>query len=140
MSILHLLRSNRKKLYLVEFDYAINRGKQSHLAIETLVSLRDLDIEEDDELKAKYFFYTDTVEKAIRLSSELKDLGYVVQQKSLLSNDRLFVIKGQTTPIKMMHEVLRKWAIDMCDLGYKYDCDFERWKIVTSEKKINAKG
>jgi hypothetical protein len=132
MGLLHLLKPKRKKQFVFELDFTTNRGRQSHLAIETLVNLRELNIEEDDELKADYYFYADTVEKAIALVEELQSLNYFVQYVEAPNNKKLFIVKGQTTPMKMMHEVLRKWAVDMCDLGYKYDCDFEGWEITTS--------
>lgn len=130
MGILHLLKSKRKKQFVFELDFMTNRGRQSHLAIATLVELRESNVEEEDELSADYLFYADTLEKANNLTSELKAMNHLVRLEKL-ANKKLFVIKGQTTPMKMMHEVLRQWAIDMCDLGYKYDCDFEGWEIVT---------
>jgi hypothetical protein len=132
MGILQLLKPKHKKQFVFELDFMTNRGRQSHLSIETLVRLRESNIEEDDELKADFFFYADTPEKAQQLLKELTDLNYEVQQEKAVTDKKLFVIKGQTTPMKMMHEVLRKWAVDMCDLGYKYDCDFEGWEITLS--------
>jgi hypothetical protein len=141
MGILHLLKPKRKKQFVFELDFTTNRGRQSHLAIETLVRLRESNIEEDDELKVNYVFHADTAEKAIRLADELQNLNYLVQQEVATGNKKLFVIKGQTTPMRMMHEVLRKWAVDMCDLGYKHDCDFESWDIIdfVKEKPVYEK-
>lgn len=130
MGILHLLKAKRKKQFVFELDFTTNRGRQSHLAIETLVNLRELNVEEEDELRADYFFYADTIEKANSLAKELKELNHLVQQE-ITSSGKVFVVKGQTTPMKMMHEVLRKWAVDMCDLGFKHDCNFESWEIST---------
>lgn len=132
MGILHLLKPKRNKQFVFELDFTTNRGRQSHLAIQTLGRLRELNVEEDDELQADFFFYADTAEKAQKLVKELEDLNYWVQQETAVNNKKLFVVKGQTSPMKMMHEVLRKWATDMCDLGYKYDCDFEGWEITAS--------
>lgn len=132
MGLLHLLKRKRKKQFVFELDFATNRARQSHLAIETLVRLRESDIEEDDELKVDYVFYADTAEKAATLAKELQHLNYAVQQEVIVNNKKLHRVKGQTTPIKMMHEVLRKWAVDMCDLGYQYDCDFEGWEITVA--------
>lgn len=132
MGILQLLKPKQKKQFVFELDFKTNRGRQSHLAIERLVSLRESNIEEDDELKAHFVFYTDTVEKAQKLVKELIGLNYFVQQDLSTDNRKLFTVKGKSTPMKMMHEVLRKWAVDMCDFGYKYDCEFESWEIATS--------
>lgn len=131
MGILHLLKPKRRKQFVFELDFTTNRGKQSHLAIEKLVNLRESNIEEEDELPADYFFHTHTAENAQKLTEELAKLNYSVQHEHVSGNKRLFIVKGQTIPMKMMHEVLRKWAVDMCDLGYKHDCHFEEWEIKT---------
>lgn len=128
MGILHLLKSKRKKQFVSEINFSVNRAKQSHLSIEKLVKLREINVEEEDSFKINYFFNADTAEKAQELTKALLYLDHAVENK--ISNKKgLFIIEGQSTPVKMMHEILRKWAEDMCDLGYKYDCDFEGWEV-----------
>lgn len=129
MGLLDLLNSKRKKQFVSETNFSTNRSRQSHLAIATLVRLREVNVEEEDTLKVDYFFYADTIEKAQELTKALENFNYKVENKVDVNNKKLFIIQGQSTPIKMMHEVLRKWAVDMCELGYKYDCDFEGWEI-----------
>lgn len=129
MGILHLLKRKRKKQFVSEVDFSTNRGRQSHLAIEKLVQLREANIEEEDMLKIDYSFCTDTIEKAQELITALQHLDYSIENKITDSKKGLLIIKGRSTSVKMMHEVLRKWATDMCDLGYKCDCDFNGWEI-----------
>lgn len=127
MGILNLLKP-KKKQFVSEIDFITNRDQQSYLAVETLVGLRELNVEESDAFSINFCFRTDSLEKLLQLIEALQLLNYSVK---LTDNKKLFVVKGKTTSIKMTHEVLKKWAIDMCILGYKHDCHFENWNIVT---------
>ena len=40
---------------------------------------------------------------------------------------KIFVITGWTSPIKMDENTVLNWTKDMCEVGYKYDCDFDGW-------------
>lgn len=134
MEILSFLKHKKKKQFVSENDFITNQDKQFRLSIESLVSLRDSLVEEEDELKIDYFFYTDTLEKSQKLEKEIQKLGYIVNHGIALHDKSLFVISGRTTEIKMMHETLRGWIGAMCDLGYKHDCIFDTWRIVEEEK------
>lgn len=134
MEILRFLKFRQKKQFVSEIDFIENRGKQSHAAIETLVRLRDSAVEEEDELKIDYFFYTDTLEKSQVLATEIKKLDYTIHNDVTSNNKKLFVISGRTTEMKMMHETLRKWVAEMCELGYKHDCNFDNWEIALDLK------
>lgn len=134
MEILSFLKQKKKKQFVSENDFIVNQNKQFRLSIESLVSLRDSAVEEEDELKIDYFFYTDTLEKSQKLEKELQKLDYVVNHGIASHDKNLFVISGRTTEIKMMHETLSKWTVEMCDLGYKYDCSFDNWTIVKEVK------
>lgn len=129
MEILRFLKPRQKKQFVSEIDFITNCGKQSHAAIETLVRLRDSAVEEEDELKIDYFFYTNTLEKSQILAKEIQKLDYTIHNEVASNNKKLFVITGRTTEMKMMHETLRKWVAEMCELGYKHDCNFDHWKI-----------
>lgn len=130
MEILSFLKPKKKKKFVSENDFITNKDKQFRLSIESLVSLRDSEVEEEDELKIDYFFYTDTLEKSQKLEKEIQKLDYIVNHGIASHDKTLFVISGRTTKIKMMHETLKEWIGEMCDLGYKYDCSFDAWKIV----------
>lgn len=134
MEILRFLKSRQKKQFVSEIDFIANCGKQFHTAIETLVRLRDSAVEEEDELKIDYFFYTNTLEKSQVLAREIQKLDYTIHNGVTLHDKNIFVISGRTTKMKMMHEILRKWTAEMCELGYKHDCNFESWKIVPDLK------
>ena len=129
MEILRFLKPRPKKQFVSETDFITNNGKQSHAAIETLVRLRDSAVEEEDELRIDYFFYTNTLEKSMLLAKEIQKLDYVVHNEVASHDKNLFIVAGRTTAMKMMHEILRKWVAEMCELGYKHDCRFDRWEI-----------
>lgn len=129
MEILRFLKPRQKKQFVSEIDFKMNHRKQLHAAIETLGRLRDSAVEEEDELKIDYFFFTDTLEKSQALIKEIQKLDYTIHD-GITSNDKnLFLITGRTTEMKMMHEILRKWVVEMCELGYAHDCNFDSWKI-----------
>lgn len=137
MEILSFLKPKKSKRQISENDFTANQGRHLRLATETLVSLRDASIEEEDELKIDYFFHTDTLEKAQKLNEEIQKMGYIVNYGPALKDKNLLVISGRTKKIKMMHESLSKWVADMCKLGYEFDCSFDNWEIV-SDLKINT--
>lgn len=130
MKILGILKSRRQKQFVSEIDFITNLGRQSHLAIETLVSLREFNVEEEDAYKIDFCFGTDSLEKSLELIKELHAQEYTAVHEAVVGNKKRFLIHGQTTAVKMMHETLKKWATDMCKLGYACDCNLEQWKIL----------
>lgn len=134
MEILSFLKPKKQKRLVSENDFTINQGRHFRLATESLVSLRDASVEEEDELKIDYYFYSDTLEKAENLEKEMQKLNYIVNHGLAPHNKNLFVISGRSKKVKMMHESLSKWVSEMCELGYKHDCNFDNWKIVAEIK------
>lgn len=134
MEILSFLKPKKQKRSISESDFEINKVKHLRLATESLVGLRDASVEEEDELKIDYFFYSNTLEKAENLEKEMQKLNYIVNHGPALQDKNLFVISGRSKKIKMMHESLSKWVSDMCELGYMHDCNFDNWKIVPEVK------
>lgn len=130
MKILNFFKPKKKKT-VSESDLNANLVRHYRIATESLVSLRDVGVEEEDELKIDYFFYSDTVEKAQILETEMKNMDFIVNYGTASHDKTLFVISGRTTKIKMMHESLSKWVTEMCELGHKHDCSFDSWKIVS---------
>ena len=133
MEILSFFKTRQKKQFVSETDLILNQHKQFRTATESLVSLRDAEIEEEDELKIDYFFYTDDLEKSRNLEKEIQKIGYLVNHGPTIQDKNLFVIAGRTTKMKMMHETLRNWIREMSELGYKYDCRFDSWKITPEQ-------
>ncbi len=89
--------------------------------------LRKVGVTPDKELKLEFFFYTDTVDKAQILAAEIQKLKYSVQHDRSAGDSNLFVVTGWTIKMKMTDSIVAEWAKQMCELGYKFDCDFDGW-------------
>jgi regulator of RNase E activity RraB len=94
---------------------------------QTLVQLRKHDVTSEKELKIEFFFYTNTSDKAMHLAKELEKFNYIVQHGVSSGDKRLFIVTGWTTKIKMSEEVVTNWTNQMCEIGYKFDCEFDGW-------------
>lgn len=125
MKLLHFLKPKQKR-FVSEADFISNTNRHSCHAIETLVGLRELDIEEEDIFRINYSFSTDSIEKLTHLVAALQRQQYSV---SIAADRTAFVAEGQSGLVRMRHEDLKKWIIAMCELGYEHDCKFESWNI-----------
>ena len=113
--------------YVSESAFSSNRDKQIEGAPQTLEQLRKINVTAEMELKLEYFFYTNSEDKAIQLATELKKLNYQVDHHFAADSKTEYVITGWTTKMKMADSVVIEWTKQMCDLGYKFDCDFDGW-------------
>jgi len=77
--------------------------------------------------RLEFFFYTDTVEKAVALAAELKNKDYEVDHGPSVSNAKVQLITGWTAEIAMSDTAVLDWTREMCTLGFKHDCDFDGW-------------
>ena len=108
--------------------------KQLQMAPKIMEQLRKLNVTSDKELKLEYFFYTNTAGKAQVFATELKKLKYEVKYGVSAGDKKLFVVRGWTTKIKMADEVVIEWTKQMCEFGYKFDCDFDGWGTEPDQK------
>ena len=113
--------------FISEVDFQRNLNNQKTMAPQTMEQLRNLNVSEDKELKLEFFFYTNTTSKAEELSKELTTMGYSVEYGKSAGDKNLFVITGWTTKMLMVNKTVINWTSEMCDLGYKFDCDFDGW-------------
>lgn len=120
-------KPNGEDRFVSEKDFKLNLSKQAKMTPMTMEQLRKYDVTEDKELKLEYFFYTDTNDKAKALTNELQENKYEAQFGVSASDKKLFIITGWTTRMKMTDEVVINWAKQMCETGYKYDCEFDGW-------------
>jgi len=130
MNILSFLKPKKQKRLVSVNDFNSSLGRHYRFATESLVTLRDTGVEEEDELKIDYFFYSDSPEKAQKLEKEIKKMDFIVNSEPAPHDKNLIVISGTTPSIKMMHESLSKWVTEMSELAFKHDCSFDSWKIV----------
>lgn len=113
--------------FVSETAFNSNRDKQMQMVPSTLEQLRKLNVTDDKELKLEYFFYTNTAEKAKQLAAEIGKLNYTVRHGLSASDKKLYIVTGWTTKMKMSDEVVKQWTKQMCELGYKFDCEFDGW-------------
>jgi hypothetical protein len=129
MGLFRFFKHKENKSFVSEVAYITNRGKQSHKVVEILVELRELNIEEVDVLPIQFFFQTDALDKATLLAKELEHINYIGTPQITAQKKDLYLITGSTSGIKMVHEIIRNWTMELCDVGFKHDCDFTHWEI-----------
>ncbi|MBS1594855.1 MAG: ribonuclease E inhibitor RraB [Bacteroidetes bacterium] len=108
-------------------DFEENLEMQEALAPVVLENLLDFGMEEGQELRVEYFFYTDSSGKANALATELKKLGYYVWSGHSSYDKTQFLINGWTIKMSMDNETMSNWVNRMSTLGYAYDCRFDGW-------------
>ena len=114
-------------VFVTEKAFISNRDKQMQMTSQVVEQLRKLNVTADKELKLEYFFYTNTAEKAEQLATEIGKMNYTVGHGVSAGDKKLFIITGWTTKMKMADEVVVQWTKQMCELGYKFDCEFDGW-------------
>jgi len=128
MKLFNLLKTESNNgQFVTETDFINNCDKQMQGALQVLEQLRNLNVSTDKSLKLEYFFYTNTAEKAEQFVVEIKKMNYTVSYGVSASDKTIFVITGWTTEMKMTNEVVKQWIQQMCELGYKFDCEFDGW-------------
>lgn len=118
---------SKSRQFVSETAFNSNSDKQMQMTPQTLDQLRKFNVTADKELKLEYFFYTNTPDKAEKLASEIGKLNYTVQHGVSAGDKKLFIVTGWTTKMKMADEVVKQWTKQMCELGYKFDCEFDGW-------------
>jgi regulator of RNase E activity RraB len=127
MGLFDFLKTKSYKQFVTESEFKTNHSKQIQMTPQTLNQLRSIDVSEEQQLKLEYFFYTNELNKAVQLSDELKKVDYSVVYEQSEGDKKLFVITGWSTKMQMSNNVVEKWTSDMCELGYKFDCEFDGW-------------
>jgi len=94
---------------------------------KVIEQLRQISVTDEHYLRFEYFFYTNSPDSAKRLSEQLSSLGYSILVGPSVADKNLFIISGWTPKMQMEDTVIAKWVKDMCDLGYKFDCEFDGW-------------
>lgn len=117
----------KAKPFVSESAYNSNKSTQTQLTPQTMGQLRKLNIDEERALKLEFFFYTDATEKARALATALLALGYTADYGTSAANSKQYLVNGWTTNIQMDNSTVLEWVNQMCELGYKHDCEFDGW-------------
>ena len=115
------------KEFVIENAFNNNREKQMQMTPQVLDQLYKLNITQEKELKLEFFFYTNTADKAEQFAIEIGKLDYSVRHGVSAGDKKLFIITGWTTKMKMADDVVANWTEQMCEIGYKFDCEFDGW-------------
>ena len=120
-------KQNSNNQFVTEQAFKSNLTKQMQMTPQTMEQLRKINVSADKELKLEYFFYTNTVDKAKLFADEIEKFNYEVKYGQSAGDKKSFVITGWTTKMKMEDNLVANWTKEMCELGYKFDCDFDGW-------------
>ena len=77
-----------------------------------------------------FFFFSDSIDKTKALGDELLKIGYSIVFESTEEIDNLFVVSGEVESLKISRSQMDEWTNNMCDLGLKYDSQFEGWEML----------
>jgi regulator of RNase E activity RraB len=113
--------------FLSSESYEKNLITQTTMSPQTITQLREYGVTEESLLKLEYFFYTDTKNKAESLSDTLKNKGYSTEFGLSAGDEKQYLITGWTSPIQMKEPIVVAWTKEMCEMGFKHDCDFDGW-------------
>jgi len=127
MGLFDVFKKSSNGQFVTEKQFKSNADTQVELAPQTLKQLRELGVTDDKELKLEFFFYSNTVDKVERLSTELKKMNYEVEFGQSQGDKKLFISTGWTSKMKMDNGTVKTWTREMCEIGYKFDCDFDGW-------------
>jgi regulator of RNase E activity RraB len=125
LSIFSCYDENSK--YVSENAYKENLTKQTLMCSQTLSQLYSHGVKKDSKKKLEFFFYTDNENNANKLSQELTELKYSSNVDKSAHDNKIFLINGWSTEMEMEEKIVMIWTRSMCEIGYKYDCDFDGW-------------
>ncbi len=115
-----------------------NRTKQLEMTPQTLDILRQHGVTDNSLLLLEFFFYTNTREKASKLSDSLTSLGYSSGFATSASNTKEFLVNGWSTPIRMDERSALDWTALMCDQAANHDCEFDGWGTNPTQERQSS--
>lgn len=121
----------KKLLFVNDAAFENNLESQDFKVARTLGVMRGFHLKAKEKLEIDFFFYTDTSEKAEKLANELKKLDFEVCCHRPRKNRNLYAVVGSIDKIYNDEELLTYWAKHMCQLGYKFDCEYDGWGMVS---------
>ena len=131
MQLFDIFRPGGKKPYVTKKRFAQNLTRQVGMVPLALKRLRQYGVANDNELKLEFFFHSRSPDKIEQLTAKLDQLNYHVEFGKVPACRNLFVIAGWTTSMKMDDQTVAHWTGKMCELGYKFDCDFDGFETPT---------
>jgi hypothetical protein len=127
-------RKPKDNRYVSEEASKVNLSKQIAGLPRILGVIKGHCASDPIQLKLEFFFYTNSIDKAKLLAEDLKQKSCSVEYRVAAQNSKLFVINGWTSRFNIEGKMLVSWVKEMCELGYKYDCDFDGWGTDLKQK------
>ena len=125
--------------FVNETSFKSNRDIQMEMTTQKLERLRKQNVSADKELRLQYFFYTNTADNAKQLANEIEKLNYTVKHGVSAEDKKIFIVSGWTTKMIMADKAVKRWTKQMCELGFKFDCEFDGWGTDPDQNKKTAK-
>lgn len=101
-----------------------NRLQESKI---TIAALKKSGATDESRLKLEYTFGARTGAQAAELSEKLAEMGYTKIGRAVASSGGSTDVRGLTTRILLDDSLVLQWAMEMCDLGHQYGCQFSGW-------------
>lgn len=123
--------NSKNSQFISEENFKNNLQSQNFKISRTLGVMSEFNLKAKEKLEIDFFFYTDTSEKAQKLSEELKKLNFEVSWHEFKMDRKIYSVVGSTDKMQNDEELLIYWSKFMCQLGYKFDCEFDGWSVVS---------
>ena len=99
---------------------------------DKLKQLSRYGVNPNSDVSLLYYFTTDDSVKLNVLATDLRNMNHHVNPIHRSANDKtLWVLSANSSEVKMDSSSLNRWAKDLCDLGYRYDCAMQGWNPVS---------
>ncbi len=56
-------------------------------------------------------------------------MGYETDFKESGDDKKIRIVARATVPVMMATEKVLEWTENMCNVGYKHDCEFDGWGL-----------
>lgn len=135
LTLFGLFGCNKEKRFLQPEKHQSNVKGQLAGNKKILQQLSLMGVTQESKLSLEYFFYTDTQAKASALNDAIQRLGY--DKLKVDSANALWVVTGWTTKQIMRPDAVDQWTRDMCELGFKHDCEFDGWGTYPDQEEVS---
>jgi hypothetical protein len=131
------MRTTRR--YVTEQAFQKNLRNQLAGSPRTLEQLLKLGVPRESCLRLEVFFYSDSEERAQNLAGHLSESGYEVSCQPSAHDERLWLVNGWSTPVRMTETSVLEWTGSMCRVGFDHDCKFDGWGTFPDQSQIPAR-
>lgn len=95
-----------------------------------LSKIHNTNCDQSNLVRLEYLFYTDLDLKGEALEEDLEKLNYEVQVDAMHRKCDYTRVFGKTAWLLNDENVIRKWYLEMRDVGNYHECDFSCYRII----------